>query len=231
MFHVKRFTISALFLFLFSGSFAQYTNYSFSSKQEPLIKIAIDEEINRKVLSGAKEMHLNDKEKELLYWMNFARKYPRRFYDEVVFSYLKAYPELMEDKKYVKTLKNDLYSSPSLPIFITDARLTAMAREHAVDVKKNSPSIGHTSSSGLDFMQRAKKYGLNVYLAENLSYGASSVLMQLVLLYLDIDQPGLGHRKNLLNPLYTNIGIALVVLDDKNIFFVQDFSSSPDTRH
>lgn len=227
MFHVKRLIISTLLLFFFSCSLAQYANYSYLFRPEPEIKIAKDEDIYRNIALQTK-IRLNNQEKELLYWMDFARKYPKRFYNEIVYPYLKTYPELMKQKKYVASLRNDLYKSNPLPLLVINERLFAMAQEHATDVKKhNNPSIAHSSSAGLNFQQRAKQFGLDVCVGENLSYGASSVLMQLVLLYLDVDMPNLGHRKNLLNPIYSNIGVALVDLDNNEIFFVQDFSCTP----
>lgn len=228
MFHVKRLVTGIVFLLSFSCSFAQYANYSYLFKPEPEIKIARDEDISRSIALQTTKTQLNDQEEELLYWMDFARKYPKRFYDEVVYPYIKTYPELMKQKKYAESLKNDLYNSNPLSLFVVDEKLIAMAKEHAIDVREhNNPSIAHSSSAGLSFQDRAKKFGLSICAAENLSYGASSVLMQLVLLYLDVNMPNLGHRKNLLNPLYSNIGIALIGLENNGIFFVQDFSCAP----
>jgi Uncharacterized protein with SCP/PR1 domains len=228
MFHVKRFTTSLLLLFFFSGTRAQYTSYSYSFKPEPRISISIDKEIESNISTQALSARLSSKERDLLYWMDFARKYPARFYDEVVNLFVNSYPEIINSKKYINTLRKALYTSKPLPLLVLDERLLALAKEHARDVQThNNPDIAHNSSNGLSFQQRAKEKGINTCASENISYGGSSTLMQLVLLYLDIGQPSLGHRKNLLNPSFTNTGIALVGLNANEVFFVQDLSCSP----
>ena len=225
-FLVKRF-VAIITMFCFcSSTFAQFVTNTYSDKPEPILNIPKDREIAKLISSQTKDIYLSKPEKDLLYWMNFARKYPRQFYDDVVCAYIKIYPELVKTGQNNESLKNDLYSAQPLPLLLLDENLTNMAREHASDVRlRNNPSIAHSSSSGLNFQQRAIKFGFqNVCLGENLSYGSGSVLMQLVLLYLDAGHADLGHRKNLLKPAFTNIGLASAQLDDGDVFFVQDFS-------
>jgi hypothetical protein len=137
--------------------------------------------------------------------MNYARVYPKRFWDSVVSPIIRVYPFLKT--KESASLQRDLEQTPSLPPFSINLTLQRLAQEHAEDLWKNPQQPSHTNSKGISFSKRMNLAGIQKCAAENISIGSQAVALSLVLLYLDIDIPTLGHRKNLLNPQMVEIGL------------------------
>jgi uncharacterized protein YkwD len=69
-----------------------------------------------------------------------------------------------------------------------------------------------------------KRAGIHTCASENISIGYQEVLMSVVLLYLDIGLPEMGHRKTLLNPTLTEIGIGCTNYGKDQVFIVEDFA-------
>ena len=137
--------------------------------------------------------------------MNYARVYPKRFWDSVVAPIIRVYPFLKT--KESASLQKDLEQAPSLPSFSINITLQRLAQEHAEDLWKKPQQPSHTNSKGVSFSKRINQAGIQKCAAENISIGSQAVALSLVLLYLDIDIPSLGHRKNLLNPQLVELGL------------------------
>jgi uncharacterized protein YkwD len=88
--------------------------------------------------------------------------------------------------------------------------------------KKASPS--HTSPSGSTFQSRMEAAGIKKCAGENISFGPGNTIMMLTLLYIDEGVPDFGHRKTLLDPSFTEMGIGVGVFPDKKLMVVQDFA-------
>ena len=165
-------------------------------------------------------------EQEFLYWVNYSRKNPAEFYDDAIKEIIKVYPQLKG--KNLESLETDLKNSASLPMFALNDNLTKMAQSHSRDITSNNASPSHVSTNGDGFIERFKKAGLKNCGGENISFsgGDGNTLLMLVLLYLDINVPDLGHRKALLNPLFVDTGIGISTYKNGNTFLVEDFSCS-----
>jgi hypothetical protein len=157
-----------------------------------------------------------------LYWINYSRKNPKAFWDSIVQPTIQFYPEL--DGSYASSLKQELYKTKPLPLFSLNQALTATARAHAIDIAQSEKAPSHNSSDGTGFSSRLQQAGIRFCAAENICTGNHTILLSLVLLYLDINQPQLGHRKNLLSSQYYEIGIGVAKMRDGALFSVQDFS-------
>jgi hypothetical protein len=165
---------------------------------------------------------LTASEREFLYWVNYSRANLRRFFDSVVVPIVDLYPQLKGDN--FESLRKDLENSPAVKLLALNVDLEKMAKEHALDIVRNGSKPSHNSTNGDSFSDRFKQKGLKNCGAENLSFGAGDPAFLLVLLYLDINVPDLGHRKTLLNPNYTDTGIGAATYKDGSIFIVEDFS-------
>ena len=68
--------------------------------------------------------------------------------------------------------------------------------------------------------------GIKYCANENISISSQSILLSVLLLYLDIGLPNLGHRKALLNPslVETGIGSASYGKEMGQFFLVQDLA-------
>ena len=165
---------------------------------------------------------LTASEREFFYWVNYSRANLQRFFDSVVVPIVDLYPQLKGEN--FESLRKDLENPPAIKLLALNMDLEKMAKEHAVDIVRNESRPSHNSTNGDSFADRFKQKGLKNCGAENLSFGAGDPAFLLVLLYLDINVPDLGHRKTLLNPNYTDTGIGAETYKDGSIFIVEDFS-------
>jgi uncharacterized protein YkwD len=99
-----------------------------------------------------------------------------------------------------------------------------MAKDHALDIVSHEAMPSHNSSNGDTFSDRLKRKDLKACGGENLSYGNGETVFFLVLLYLDIRVPDLGHRENLLNPNYLETGVGVADYKEGKVFIVEDFA-------
>ncbi len=207
---------------LFSG--AQFYKITVENKilPHPLTRDSAVDQWDR---SFPEYKQLNATARELLYWTNYSRENPKRFWDSAVSPILQVLPELRSS--YSSSLERDLRKSTPLPLFRLNSILVSMAQEHAADIGSRHLPISHSSSGGMSFAQRFEASGLKTCGGENIGLGDDDMLLGLILLYIDYGLEAEGHRKALLNPAYTDIGIgASPYGTEPKIFYVQDFACS-----
>ncbi len=145
--------------------------------------------------------YLSEKEKELIYILNLARKYPQLFDSTVV----KQYPEksgawnLLNIDEY-KSLLDTMATIDPLPLLYPDQRCAASARCHAI-ISGQQGYVGHDRQ---DAACEKRRY----YDGECCDYGHSSPLDILMGLLIDQGVPGLGHRWLCLSD-YSLIGVSI----------------------
>lgn len=156
-----------------------------------------------------------------MYWVNYSRLFPKEFRDSALIPYLEQQPRLKG--KYANSLLETLDKANALPFIDPEEKLSKAARDHGKDIKRNRGSVSHRSSDGSSFGDRMRKVGYRGCSAENISLGKDNWgLSSLLLLYLDINLPDLGHRKNLLNSNYSKMGVSSVQLDGDQTLIVQE---------
>lgn len=166
---------------------------------------------------------LNPMEQELYYWTNYARLNPKALWDSLFVPLLVVYPSLKGS--YANSLKETLYNAQPQPFLKLNETLIKVARTHANDNAQNPDAPTHTARDGESFEQRVKNAGIRYCAGENISMGHADVLLDLLLLYLDKDLPSLGHRKTLMNPNFTTIGIGYAKANKKDQWVaVQEFA-------
>ena len=167
-------------------------------------------------------VNLNARAQEFYYWVNYSRSNSQRFFDSVVTLFTEVYPQLKGEN--YESLRKDLTEAKTLPLLTLNPKLIKMAKGHAEDIVTHQSNPSHNSTNGDSFSDRFKHQNLKDCGGENLSYGAGEPVFLLVLLYLDLNVPNLGHRKALLNSNYVETGIAAATFDDGTVFIVQDFA-------
>jgi len=178
-------------------------------------------------IEGQENFHkLSSTEQDFYYWVNYSRANPGRFLDSVVVPITELYPQLKGE--YLKSLRKDLLAADSLPLLLLNAGLIRMAKNHAIDITSSDAKPSHTSTNGNTFSDRFRIEKFQKCGAENLSFGAGEPLFLLTLLYLDIDVPGVGHRKTLLNSQYCETGIGAANFKNGSLFLVEDFACAQD---
>jgi uncharacterized protein YkwD len=150
---------------------------------------------------------LTDEEKRFFYWSNFLRQYPKRFNQEIIDAFLKEFPEAKG--KEAESLRKELLSLSALSKYKFSDLLADLSLEHANDLSENSSQISHNDSKGRSFAQRMKLGGVTKCAAENIYTGKNDGLLALIMLLLDIGLESAGHRKNILNPSFTNMGLSI----------------------
>ena len=216
LFHVKHLFVAIILTVHFSTAAAQAT--LFLDDKPFLYKFEKDSIIWRELASNNDFQQLEKEEKEFFYWVNVFRSNPKWFYEQPVVSFLNQFPEA--NTAEAKSLRDDLFSARPMPKFIPDYRLMAAAKAHALDLSV-SGQISHISSSGKGFQERIGLVGNFTCAAENIYSGSVNGLEALILLLIDHGVPGLGHRKNLLNPSLQRMGVSFKGLERKIGVLVQ----------
>jgi hypothetical protein len=195
---------------------------------EPKIPIKKDlvEKLEQNSLYGA----LSKEAQSFIYWTNYSRIYPKEFKELALLTFLEVQPKLKG--KYANSLMEDLSQTQSLPFLEPESKLIRAAQLHTEDIAKNNGRVSHQSSDGASFGERIKRIGYKACSAENIAVGNDpNGLSSLLLLYLDINLPDLGHRKNLLNPNYTKIGVSVKELSNNQYLIVQELACPELTKN
>ena len=147
-------------------------------------------------------------EKELFKLINLARMNGKLFRD----TYLSAYQDTSSkttSEKSISSLRKDLKKYKNLKPLIPAKNLGDSARAHAIDLG-NAGKYGHTSSKGVDFKFRMGKL-VERYagVGENCAYGNEKPLAILMDMLIDDGNKSRGHRKNILQPRFEHLGLAI----------------------
>ena len=214
-------TLIALCLLLPLFTFSQIAFVELASKQvpEPSVRDTAVENWNR---SQPGFDQLPKEAKEMLYWTNYARRTPEKFWTAVVVPVIDAFHPL--NKPEAKSLRSELYKAGPLPMFSLNQALLSTSQSHADDIGKKKAPLSHTSTNGADFGARMKKANIKYCANENISLSSQSILLSTILLYLDIGVAGMGHRKALMDPSLREIGVGSSLYDKDQYFLVQDFA-------
>jgi uncharacterized protein YkwD len=112
----------------------------------------------------------------------------------------------------------------ALPLFEPQALLNKTARGHAQEIV--SGKIGVSCMPGLggkSFEQKDEEAGIVNCAGENILEGKGDGLVAVILLLIDKDVRGHGHRKLILHHSLNTIGVSFIPWK-KNYILVQDFS-------
>jgi hypothetical protein len=220
---MPRFLFSLLFLLISFAASSQMATIELEVKDipEPVTRNKAVDEWNH---SQKGFDDLLPESKAFLYWVNYCRYNPQMFWDSVFKPVMVAFPPLAGTDS--KSLYQDLVKAGPLPMFSLNNTLTDLAQAHAVDITSHGKPPSHTSTNGTDFGTRIKKAGIRSCANENIAVSSQSVLLSVVLLYLDIGLRDKGHRNSLLNPVLKETGIGSAPYGRDQFFLVQDLSCS-----
>jgi len=151
--------------------------------------------------TAANVSYLSDEEKKLIFYTNLCRLKPKLFCQTVLGDYLKAHPN---NTPQVASLKRELNTNKGCGALVPDEELYTIARDFATKMGIEGKE-GH-----VDFQKRVKPL-MSRYnrVGENCDYGDYLALDAFMDLLIDSDDPiNLGHRKNILDPKFTDIGVS-----------------------
>jgi len=154
----------------------------------------------KKAYTAADADYLTEDEKNLIFYTNLARMNGPLFEKTILEQYL-------EDKiptSYTRSLRRELKKLEPLSILAPEKDLYNVAKGHA-SLSGKRGTTGH--------QRFEKRYGplMGKYndVAENCAYGYEDPMVILIELLIDEGIRNLGHRKNLLNPNYNSLGVAI----------------------
>ncbi|MDA3616716.1 CAP domain-containing protein [Polluticaenibacter yanchengensis] len=215
------FIIISVFFALGTGAQA---NLVFKSFTPVTITLLRDEAVQSFCESQPLYSKLSASDKELYYWINYSRLYPRRFFDSVAVPVIASMQEIKTNNRYYTSLKADMYKQGATSMYRLNDTLMRLATNHNKYLSKTFPNLSHDGANGVTMQNRFVKAGLTSG-AENIGLGIHNTIYTLVLLYLDLDVPSLGHRKTFLNADYTSIGLFTTRVGSMNVLSVIDFSN------
>lgn len=141
-------------------------------------------------------------ETKVLDYINQVRTNPQLFLNEVALPYIKNND--FSRNRYAKSLIRELQKQDSIQPLAFESSLQEMSIDFAKEAGRKG-WVGHKRVS-----QRFDKYADHVdFNAENLQYGFNDPLDIVMDLLIDIDIPSLGHRKNILDPNFSIIGVSI----------------------
>ncbi|HEX8516050.1 MAG TPA: CAP domain-containing protein [Bacteroidia bacterium] len=146
--------------------------------------------------------YLSAEEKKVILYVNLVRLDPKLFAE----TYLKHYLDSAGDNNsYTKSLLKTLLTTPAMGALSTDEVICRFSKDHAIRSGKEN-KIGHAN-----FKDRIKEIKKNYggYFAENCDYGNEKAFDIVLGLLIDEGVQSLGHRKNILNPVYKSIGVSI----------------------
>ena len=170
--------------------------------------------------------YLTKEEKRVVYLTNLARLDGALFAKTYLAKHIQS-KNLNKSNDAISGLIEDLNKTKLDAVLTPTPKLSKASKFHAKD-SGEAGYVGHDSTDGTPFSKRLRGYGIKGAIAENCSYGyqkAEEILMQLLI---DENVPSRGHRKNILNPSYKYLGVAIHKHTKWSFTCVQDFSTSGD---
>ena len=160
-------------------------------------------------------------ERESVYWIGLFRRNPTEFGTRFIRPFLDQFPEMQGPAS--RSLEKELRATEPLFVLLPAGNLKKAAEIQA-DYLSSSRQFSHSGPKGKTFKQRMEDAGVKDCAGENLFEGKADPLVALILLLIDQGVEGYGHRKALLNPAFTRVGLG--VLDEGNgtMIMVQVFS-------
>lgn len=141
-------------------------------------------------------------EKEVLSYINQVRTNPKLFLKNVAEPYIDNND--LSRNRYARSLIRDLEKLDSIRPLVFEESLQEMSVDFAKEAGRKG-WVGHRRVS-----QRFEEYADHIDItAENLQYGFDKPLDIVMDLLIDTDVPNLGHRKNILDPNFSIIGISI----------------------
>jgi len=192
------FSIAIIFFILLSS----FKGVSIQVDDNPLS--GWDKDIIRQANSGAGAAYLSTEEKKLIFYTNLCRLQPKLFCQTVLTDYLKKNPDKSPESTALASLKKQLMEAKPCSALLPDEQLYTIAHDFAKKMGEEGKT-GH-----VDFQNRMKPV-MSHYnrVGENCDYGYSLGIDAFMSLLIDKSDPvNLGHRKNILDPNFTAIGVS-----------------------
>jgi uncharacterized protein YkwD len=212
-----------IFLFFFVSTISLAQGNILLEDQVFQLQHIEDQQLKNVLSSDSLYQTLPPYEKQFFYWTNLLRIDPLGFRNTILIPFLTQFPSA--NNKSASSLLQDLSRCGKLTVLLPNVHLFNLASTHSFDLAHHQNDLSHTSSNGKDFQVRMLDAGITTCAGENLLKGTRNPLISLIILLIDHNVPGYGHRKALLNPQYNIMGCSYTqVLNTTQFILVQLFS-------
>ncbi|NMH65245.1 CAP domain-containing protein [Shewanella salipaludis] len=184
--------------------------------------------------------YLSDPERQVLLHLNMVRADPGRYAKEFIEPRLKFFDaklyrepggpdnggglETQEGTTAVAEAVHALASTAPLGPLSPSHGMSLAAADHAAD-QSATGQTGHSGSDASSVDIRVERYGVWIHtLGENIVYGPGIGREIVVNLLIDDAVPDRGHRKNILNPDFAVVGVAIATHPKYGHICVIDFA-------
>lgn len=193
------------------------------SMKDIVVNYSLPEDANlRKTLNESEGYKaLSSQEKEIAYYLNYARQNPEVFLQKAINVFLQSHPEVKSS--YTKSLQKTFEGLSPSPIIFPDAAFSVVARSHATDLSSHNV-VSHNSTDGRTFKDRAQSYVKGCGSESIHATPKFNALEAVLSLLFDFNVPDLGHRKSLLDIRFHRGGYGVSVNPKGNSIVVIDFS-------
>jgi uncharacterized protein YkwD len=159
--------------------------------------------------------------------LNYARTQPQAYArvlrDE---AYRSRAASAYDDPAALREALAFLQRQPALPALSGDDALAEAAGEHA-SLQARSGGVGHAGPRGESLGQRLNRHGAFASLmGENIAYGYLDPREVVAQLIVDAGVPDRGHRANIFNPSYREVGVACGPHPVYRVMCVTDFAGT-----
>ena len=180
---------------------------------------------------------LNEVEQDVILYMNMARTDPFGFSSDFIEPRLRFFSgnDYMESDDAtilitregaaaVEECAQEMVDTPPMLKLIPSEGISMASLDHAMDLSQSGES-GHVGTDGSLFSERISRYGdwLRT-VGEVISFGPDTGREIVITLLLDDGVQDRGHRRNILNPRFKLVGVAIEEHPDYGYVCVIDFA-------
>jgi uncharacterized protein YkwD len=159
---------------------------------------------------------------EVVALLNSVRTDPQKFLTEHLQPYIEK--NNLTGNQYANSLIAELKAVKKMEPLQLSAKISKISKAHAIDLGSKG-KVGHNSSDGTTFDKRLRqKTKAGGAIGENCDYGNEKPIDIVMSLLIDDGIESLGHRKNILEPRFKWVGIAIEPHKKYRVGCVMDFA-------
>lgn len=180
--------------------------------------------------------YLSAFEKEVVYEINLFRSDPAKYSENYIAPLAENYKGRIlhfpgqkpimtrEGVRALTECVRELKKASPVSLVYPNAGLSKAADDHVAD-QSRSGKTGHTGRDRSGVRERIERYGKwQSRIAENIAYGGFTARQVVVLLLIDDNVPGRGHRKTFLQPDFKTVGVSAGSHPEYLTMCVMDFA-------
>jgi uncharacterized protein YkwD len=170
---------------------------------------------NSKLNTGKSVSYLSALDKEVLLELNKVRSNPKQYAEQYITPIIDYFQGKLDTRNHVQTNEGvsavkeciaQLKRTKSMGLLMPDPDLAKASKRHTSAQSKTSET-GHDSPNGESFEYRLRKIKFSST-GECISYGEDHARGIVISLLIDDGVPSRGHRRIILDPKYTSVGVA-----------------------